>query len=325
MNEDAEAKEAGPPAARWRRRPGSPGTGIGRRPPLVGLALCWLLALGLLAGILFGPAACARLEAGSAAHRYERVEPVAGATERLGDAGCQRCHGHQPAPEHHRGCEQCHGPGALHVRRAGAPGAIRFPDNAACLDCHERGSRSHLDWAASPHRRAGLLCSSCHDPHDSEPGHLRAPTTLAAARFARADSGTGLCVDCHPEVAARLDLPSHHPVREGLLACFDCHPPHARASGGPGPRNASCTGCHAEQEGPWIHEHLPVAEDCGLCHVPHGSSAPALLEASQPGACVSCHTVAELGATHRPQAFVTRCTDCHGAIHGSYADPFLRR
>ena len=24
-------------------------------------------------------------------------------------------------------------------------------------------------------------------------------------------------------------------------------------------------------------------------------------------------------------AFYTRCTDCHGAIHGSYQDPHLRR
>jgi hypothetical protein len=28
---------------------------------------------------------------------------------------------------------------------------------------------------------------------------------------------------------------------------------------------------------------------------------------------------------HDPQAFVTRCTDCHHAVHGSFADPHLRR
>jgi len=284
-----------------------------------------LLMLGLMIGFAFGPAACARLEGGSDRPRYERTAAVEGASERLGADSCQRCHGHQPAPRYHGDCEDCHGPGALHVQRAGAPEAIRFPDDADCLDCHERGSRSHLDWAESPHRRVGLLCSSCHDPHNAEIGHLRTPRSLASARFARTSAGTGLCVDCHAEVAARLDLPSHHPVREGLLACADCHPPHSRASGSPGPGNAACTSCHPEQEGPWIHEHAPAAEDCRSCHLPHGSTAPGLLEASQPGVCVSCHTVAELGATHQPQAFVTRCTDCHGAIHGSYADPFLRR
>jgi predicted CXXCH cytochrome family protein len=77
--------------------------------------------------------------------------------------------------------------------------------------------------------------------------------------------------------------------------------------------------------GPWIYEHAPVSEDCGFCHVPHGSTADSLLEVNQPGACVSCHTLAESGAVHQPWAFTTACTDCHGAVHGSFTDPHLRR
>jgi hypothetical protein len=59
--------------------------------------------------------------------------------------------------------------------------------------------------------------------------------------------------------------------------------------------------------------------------VPHGAAADNLLIANQPGTCVFCHSVAEAGAVHDPQAYVTRCTDCHKAIHGSFADPHLRR
>ena len=41
--------------------------------------------------------------------------------------------------------------------------------------------------------------------------------------------------------------------------------------------------------------------------------------------CISCHSVAESGAVHDPWAFSTRCSDCHSAVHGSFADPHLRR
>jgi predicted CXXCH cytochrome family protein len=110
-----------------------------------------------------------------------------------------------------------------------------------------------------------------------------------------------------------------------MVACTDCHAPHEAREIRLGEKTAECAQCHQAQAGPWVFEHTPVVEDCGYCHVPHGASASPLLTATQPGACVYCHTVAEMGATHDPQAFVTRCTDCHGAVHGSYADPHLRR
>ena len=41
--------------------------------------------------------------------------------------------------------------------------------------------------------------------------------------------------------------------------------------------------------------------------------------------CVSCHTGSDRKTMHVTPAIVLGCTDCHGAIHGSYADPHLRR
>ena len=148
---------------------------------------------------------------------------------------------------------------------------------------------------------------------------------LERAVLAEASGATRLCASCHAEVVAELQLPSHHPIAEGMLECTDCHGPHEGRTAKLGPRTRTCTACHQEVAGPWIYEHAPVEEDCGYCHTPHGATADFLLELSQPAACISCHTIAISGAVHDPWAFATRCTDCHGAVHGSYRDPVLRR
>jgi len=170
-----------------------------------------------------------------------------------------------------------------------------------------------------------VLCSDCHDAHDREPSQLRAPTDLDVTLLRHSTDSTRLCASCHPAVVAELGLPSHHPVKEGMLDCTDCHTPHDERVSGLGARTAQCSGCHQEVMGPWIYEHPPVTEDCGYCHVPHGATTDDLLEVSQPAACISCHTLAESGAVHDPWAFTTSCTDCHGAVHGSFTDPHLRR
>jgi DmsE family decaheme c-type cytochrome len=269
--------------------------------------------------------ACAEGRVAQEPENYHRTQSVEGADEPLGAARCDSCHGHQPAPRHHAECESCHGSGQRHVQNVMDPAWMRFPSNDDCLGCHETGHRGLLGWDLSEHQRAGLLCADCHDPHNGEPFHVRLASDLARNVLPHARPDTRLCVSCHTEVASRLNLPSHHPVREGMLGCTDCHSPHESQKTRLGAQTAQCTECHQAQAGPFIYEHTPVAEDCGYCHVPHGSSADSLLSATQPGACVYCHTLPEMAATHDPQAFVTRCTDCHGAVHGSFADPHLRR
>ncbi len=256
---------------------------------------------------------------------FRRTEPIADVGPPLGAEACMECHGHQPAPRHHLDCEGCHGSGARHVQNVLDPAHVRYPANSVCQECHEAGHRSLRSWPASEHARAGLLCADCHDPHNGEPFHLRENPTLARNLLPQARPGTRLCLGCHADVGAQLNLPSHHPVREGMLGCIDCHAPHASQDARLGLETARCGGCHQAQIGPWIYEHSPVEEDCAYCHVPHGAVADYLLDATQPGLCVYCHSVAEAGAVHDPQAYVTRCTDCHLAIHGSYADPHLRR
>jgi DmsE family decaheme c-type cytochrome len=273
---------------------------------------------------------------------YHRIAPVAGA-EPVGADECVVCHedvsGHAPIPIYHADCETCHGPGDLHADSEEIAD-IRFPGSGDCLGCHESGHSTHLAWSTSEHERYGVTCSDCHESHNREPKHLRRGQKAQQIYLTHAAPVTNLCVSCHADVAARLDLPSHHPVREGMMECTDCHDPHADRRLTLGPPTAQCASCHQDVAGPWIFEHAPVAEDCGYCHDPHGTVSDHLLTTSQPGACLGCHTLADsahiaqtgeglgLGGTISPaagQIFFRRCTDCHGAIHGSYQDPHLRR
>jgi DmsE family decaheme c-type cytochrome len=259
---------------------------------------------------------------------YRRATPVAGAGNRIGAEACADCHasyeGHFVSSEAHSDCESCHGPAQLHEHTAKAID-IGYPSNEACATCHQIGEKTLLGWSSSPHRRSGVLCSDCHDTHNREPRNVRAADALEHAVLPRAGANTRMCATCHAEVVAQLGLPSHHPVGEGMLDCTDCHDPHDNRALTLGPRTQTCTNCHQEVQGPWIYEHAPVTEDCGYCHTPHGATSDFLLEASQPAACISCHSLPTAGAIHDPYAFTTRCTDCHNAVHGSHTDPVLRR
>lgn len=280
----------------------------------------WLLVVAL--------AACVTTWTPPIPQSYHRTQPVSEATELVGAEECEVCHeevaGYAPAPDYHANCEACHGFGDLHTDSEEVS-EIRYPSNRDCLACHESGRSTHLAWTTSEHERSGVLCSDCHSGHNREPSMLRVATPVQTAVLPHASDTSRLCASCHTEVAARLGLPSHHPVREGMLDCTDCHKPHESSRFALGARTSQCTSCHQDYAGPWIYEHAPVTEDCGYCHSAHGSHAANLLETNQPGSCISCHSIPTMGATHDPEAFSTRCTDCHSAVHGSYADPNLRR
>lgn len=259
---------------------------------------------------------------------YHRVEPIADAGERVGVEECEVCHesseGHRMSSEAHGECEDCHGPGESHSESERVA-SIRFPSNDDCLGCHSVGSDTLYGWNLTRHAEAGILCSDCHNTHNRELGHVRGAGQLESAMLRDAGEVTRLCSSCHPEITAQLELPSHHPMREGMLGCTDCHAPHTGDDARLGSPTHLCGSCHQETTGPWIYEHAPVTEDCGYCHEPHGAVSNDLLSTSQPAACISCHTVPISGAAHDPWAFATPCTDCHNAVHGSHSDRHLRR
>ena len=166
------------------------------------------------------------------------------------------------------------------------------------------------------HEQAGIACADCHRVH-------------AAVDAVRSRDGqASQCVGCHAGVGADMLKASSHPMRRNQLLCRDCHDPHGgeallRDSAG----NEACTRCHAELRGPFLWEHPPAAEDCGICHEPHGANQPSLLTRRAPQLCQACHS--SVGHRSWPQLpsrpsdpgaeflLANACLNCHAQVHGS--------
>ncbi|MFZ0887960.1 MAG: DmsE family decaheme c-type cytochrome, partial [Candidatus Binataceae bacterium] len=262
---------------------------------------------------------------------------------------------HARDEEERLGCEGCHGPGSLYVKdMAAAMGKGRKPDevgtgpaagglitfrngaesaetqNQVCLNCHEKGDQAF--WRASIHSSRGLRCVDCHTimravtaTEQQNPQIRKSPlSTEFANPFVVTRPETQVCLRCHLQKKTEINLPSHMPLREGLMVCTDCHNPH----GGPYPHqlraatvNEVCYRCHAEKRGPFLWMHAPVAMNCLNCHLPHGSINQHMLVINMPPLCQRCHI-----GTHHPsephragQIFVInqQCANCHSQIHGS--------
>ena len=227
-------------------------------------------------------------------------------------------------------CEACHGPGDKHagrVRRGRERPAIpafgfnstasAAEENGYCLDCHQ--GDTGFAWHGSLHDDNTVACADRHTMH------IERDPILATSTQAE------VCFDCHQQQRTQSMKPFAHPIRQGKMACTDCHSPHgdtpeqllARSS-----VNGTCYDCHAEYRGPYLWEHAPVTEDCNSCHNPHGSSQPGMLSMRAPMLCQSCHSQAghpsvvqdERGLpTNVPSSLLLgqSCMNCHDQVHGS--------
>lgn len=294
-------------------------------PPLI----VWAFVLILLAWPAFASGA------GREANEGKKASPPAPAVaEYAGADTCKTCHEDlyktfQGTPHFKttkaggHGCESCHGPGAEHVAGGGDVDKIvrfakltRAEANTRCLGCHgEKHGQRHFQNSA--HASNDVSCLDCHSPH-----HAAQPEFLLTRRQ------SDLCFGCHTNTRAEFGKPFHHRVGEGLVECSDCHNVHgttglrqvkASPSG-----DAACVKCHADKQGPFVYEHVPVkTEGCTSCHTPHGSTNARFLKVSQVNLmCLQCHTYpvqGPAGPAHNESAKYQACTMCHTAIHGSNA------
>jgi DmsE family decaheme c-type cytochrome len=229
-------------------------------------------------------------------------------------------------------CEACHGPAGDHTKRVKKgetrPPVIRFErdsaapvsvQNGMCLACHEKSMEA--SWHAGPHAANDVSCVGCHDLH------VRKDAVLATRTQA------DVCFTCHVSERGQFDKPFAHPVRQGQLACSDCHAPHGTTADKQlvkATLNQTCYECHADKRGPFLWEHAPVAEDCAACHAAHGSSQPGMLKVRGPMLCQSCHSQqghpsiangpsglpGSTGPTVSSLA-LGNCMNCHSQVHGS--------
>jgi DmsE family decaheme c-type cytochrome len=201
-------------------------------------------------------------------------------------------------------------------KRTGTPVQDR---NGACLSCHQGGKRMH--WAGSAHESRDVACTSCHQVHTQ---HDKVRDKLTQP---------DVCTSCHKEQRAQISRPSRHPIKEGKVACTDCHNPHGTAGVKLLVRDTvvdTCYTCHMEKRGPFVFNHQPVTDDCSNCHNPHGTTVANLLKSRPPFLCQQCHEptshrgnipglIAGTGnaAGSRGVTQARACLNCHTNIHGS--------
>lgn len=237
------------------------------------------------------------------------------------------------------------------------PGA-NFIGSKECEQCHDKIYRDFISTA--DHARLitpgpnsiEVGCESCHGPaslHAQSGGEVKPPYGYAVGRPVAGGHGLSLavpparsrdsaCLQCHADIRAQFNLPSHHPLPEAKMGCIDCHPPHkgsAHKGGGTAvlDANEACFQCHAAQRGPHAFEHEALREGCATCHTPHGSINAKLLTTRNANLCVKCHFQRASGGsiffggsdhTLRVQQGTCWTSGCHEAVHGSRVDSSLR-
>ncbi|WP_235943839.1 DmsE family decaheme c-type cytochrome [Uliginosibacterium aquaticum] len=229
-------------------------------------------------------------------------------------------------------CQACHGESQQHLKSTSGgkraatdvvfkKGAYALTDEHSrseqCFSCH-KGGANHNNWPTSQHQLSGVACNDCHKVHTPRDKVLTKQTQPE------------VCFSCHKEQRSQVNKFSHHPIVEGKMSCTSCHNVHddnpkllTKSS-----TNDTCFTCHMEKRGPFVHNHQPVTEDCGICHQPHGTNSASLLKERVPFLCQDCHShtshpgqaaglpTAPSRSTSAMGSVARGCLNCHTNIHG---------
>lgn len=126
-------------------------------------------------------------------------------------------------------------------------------------------------------------------------------TRTGATVYVHKPFATNDCAQCHPGAGQGASFESFAKV------------PHT-----------ICAKCHKETSTTFKVMHGPVAVgQCLLCHQPHESTVPALLNEPAPAVCEQCHVRGMLSTIPQHSTPKQSCLDCHFG-HGGPERFFLR-
>jgi len=211
-------------------------------------------------------------------------------------------------------CTDCH---SVHASKATA--SLKASDPQLCYGCHqEQQAKANLP-SHHPVKEGKMNCSDCHNAH----GELQ---TEEQAR--------DLCLKCHSRYQGPFVF-EHAPVEED---CSICHDPHGTVANNLLQQNEPflCLQCHES------HFHATrlggtasaanvafsaTNPDGSLATAPTpgtkpaaGTATPAPTGGSTPKSPLGAEVIPitnELGEHSWQLAFGTKCTVCHGVVHGS--------
>lgn len=209
-------------------------------------------------------------------------------------------------------CESCHQASLTpHPQKKKKTFTLVQEPPGLCNQCHPpRGTMKHVHAPVK-----GGMCTSCHNPHDSNhPKLLVQPAGELCAtchadklnyKYLHGPTATGDCLSCHsPHESQNPKLV----VKQGLELCFSCH-----------------VDFQAQIKKKYVHSAMKG--ECSSCHNPHGSAEKKLLAAEGEKLCFQCHPkiqqkIEKSKVAHKPVSTEKGCASCHNP-HASDAEKLL--
>jgi len=222
-------------------------------------------------------------------------------------AVCTKCHSSGKTmewvfSEHALGdvsCADCH---VMHPEGKAIAGYLKKDGADLCYSCHQEYQAKANFPSHHPVKEGKMTCNSCHNPH---------------GKLETEEQTRDLCLECH----ARYQGPfvfEHAPVEED---CMICHDPHGTVANNLLKQNEPflCLQCH---ESHFHTTRIGATVDPGQvafsAYDSEGNINP--IPSGTTGAASADQTVGvdnSLGEHSWQMAFGTKCTVCHGVVHGS--------